>query len=253
MTTRIILVMICHHMIYIPRCYQAFIDYIPHFVHFIPMTHYFATGSSKLFQLFLFPPHPCLHWQPPICSLYLRLCFCLLVFDHLFCCLDSTYKWNHTAMTLLFWYLFSFSHEVGSDILHLHGLEHTRLLCPPLSPRVCSDSCPLSQWCYLTISSCHPLLFLPSVFPSIRVFSSESALRIRWPKYWSFNFDISPSNEYSGLISFRIEWFDLLAVQGTPRVFFTPQFESIDSSALSFLCSPTLTSIHDYWKNHSLD
>ena len=66
---------------------------------------------------------------------------------------------------------------------------------------------------------CHPLLFLPSIFPSIRVFSSESALRIRWPKYWSFNFNISPSNEYSGLISFRIYWFDLLAVQGTPRIF----------------------------------
>ena len=61
---------------------------------------------------------------------------------------------------------------------------------------------------------CHPLLFLPSIFPSIRVFSNESVLRIRWPKYWSFSFSISPSNEYSGLISFRIDWFDLLAVQG---------------------------------------
>ena len=90
---------------------------------------------------------------------------------------------------------------------------------PSPSPRVCSNSCPLSPWCHLTISSCYPLLlchlllFLPWIFPSIRVFSSELALHVRWPKYWSFS--ISPSNEYSGLISFRIEWFDLLALQGT--------------------------------------
>ena len=90
-------------------------------------------------------------------------------------------------------------------------LQHTWLLWPPLCLGVCSDSCPLSQCCYLTI--CFPLLVLPSVFPSIRVFSNESALRIRWPKYWSFSF--SPSNKYSGFISFRIDWFDLLAVQGT--------------------------------------
>ena len=79
---------------------------------------------------------------------------------------------------------------------------------------------------------CHPLLLLPSIFPSIRVFSNESVLRIRWPKYWSFSFSISPSNEYSELVS------------SSP----TPQFKSISSSALSFLYSPTLTSIHDYWK-----
>ena len=93
-----------------------------------------------------------------------------------------------------------FSHSVMSDSLQPHRLQHARLPCPSLFPRVCSNSCPLSQWCHLTISSCHPLL-LPSIFPSIRVFSSESALRIRWPKYWSFSFSISPSNEYSGLIS----------------------------------------------------
>ena len=95
---------------------------------------------------------------------------------------------------------------------------------------------------------CHPLLLPPSIFPSIRVFSNGSALHIRWPKYWSVSFSISPSNEYSGLISFRMNWFDFFAVQGTlcwcrsP----TPQFKSIDSSALSFLYSPTLTPIHDY-------
>ena len=95
---------------------------------------------------------------------------------------------------------------------------------------------------------CRPLLLLPLIPPSIRVFSNESTLRMRWPKYWSFSFSISPSNEYSGLISFRIDWFDILAVQGT-----LSQFKSINSSVLSFLHSPTLTSIHDHWKNHSLD
>ena len=96
---------------------------------------------------------------------------------------------------------------------------------------------------------CCPLLLLPSIFPSIRVFSNESVLLIRWPKYWSFSLSISPSNEYSGLISFRMDWLDLLAVQGTLKSSPAPQFKSIDSLTLSFL----LTSIHDYWKNHSLD
>ena len=102
---------------------------------------------------------------------------------------------------------------------------------------------------------CHPLVLPPSIFPSIKVFFKESVLRMRWPKYWSFSFNISPSNEYSGLISFRIDWLDLLAVpprdsqESSP----TPQFKSINSSALSFLYGPTLTSIHDHWKNHSLD
>ena len=100
---------------------------------------------------------------------------------------------------------------------------------------------------------CRPLLLLPSIFPSIRVFSNESALRIKWPKYWSFSFSISPSNEHPGLISFRMDWLDLLAVQGTLKSLTTPQFKPINSLVLSFLYSPTLTSIHDHWKNHSLD
>ena len=101
---------------------------------------------------------------------------------------------------------------------------------------------------------CHPLLLLPSIFPSIRVFSNESTLRVRWPEYWSFSFSISPSNEPPGLISFRMGWLDLLAVQGTLKSLLQhPRSKSINSSALSFLYSPTLTSIHDYWKNHSLD
>ena len=101
---------------------------------------------------------------------------------------------------------------------------------------------------------CHPLLLLPLIFPSIRVFSNKSALHIRWPKYWCFSFSISPSSEYSGWISFRIYWFDLLAVQGTLKS--SPaQFESINPSALSCPYGPALTStfIHDYWKNHKFD
>ena len=99
---------------------------------------------------------------------------------------------------------------------------------------------------------CCPLLLLPSVFPSIRVFSNESALCIRWPKYWSFFFNNSPSNEHSELISFRMDWLDLLAVPGTQESSPTPQFKSINSSLLSFLYSPTFTSIHDHWKNIAL-
>ena len=93
---------------------------------------------------------------------------------------------------------------------------------------------------------CCPLLLLPPIPPSIRVFSNESVLCIRWPKYWSFSFIISPSNEYSGLISFRINWLDLPAVQGTRKSL----LQHHNFSALSFLYSPTLTSIHDYWKNY---
>ena len=107
-----------------------------------------------------------------------------------------------------------FSCSVALDSLWPHGREACQASLYP-SPRVCSDSCPLSQWCHPSISSCCPLLLLPSIFPRIRVFSNEPTLWIRWPKYWSFSFSISPSNEYSGLISFRIDWFDLLAVQGT--------------------------------------
>ena len=96
---------------------------------------------------------------------------------------------------------------------------------------------------------CHPLLLLPSTLPSIRVFSNESVLRIRWPKYWSFSFNISPSNECPGLISFRMDWLDLLSVQGTLKSLL--QHHNLKTSSLSLLYGPNLTSIHDYWKNHS--
>ena len=94
-------------------------------------------------------------------------------------------------------------------------LQHARLPCPSLSPRVSSNSCPLSQWCHPAILSSVVPFSCPQSFPASGSFSSESALHIRWPKYWSFNFSINSSNEYSGLVSFRIDWFDLLAVQGT--------------------------------------
>ena len=97
---------------------------------------------------------------------------------------------------------------------------------------------------------CHPLLLLPQIPPRIRDFSNESTLRMMLPKYWSFSFCIIPSNEHPGLISFRMDWLDLLAVQGThsQESSPTPQFKSINSSALRVLHSPTLTSIHDHWK-----
>ena len=100
---------------------------------------------------------------------------------------------------------------------------------------------------------CRPLLLLPSIFPSIRVFSNESVLCIRWPKYWSFSFSISPSNEYSGLMSFRMDWFDLLAVQGTLKSLL--QHHSSKASILwcSLLYGPGLTSICNHWKNHRFD
>ena len=102
------------------------------------------------------------------------------------------------------------------DTLWPHGLQHARPPCPWPTPRACSNSCPSSQWCHPAIlSSCHPLFLLTSIFTSIRVFSSELALHVMWPKYWSFSFSFSPFNEYSGLISLRIDSFDLLAVQGT--------------------------------------
>ena len=134
--------------------------------------------------------------------------------------------------------------------------EYTRLACPSLSTGIAQnhvyrESVMLSNDLILC---CH-LLLLPSIFPSNRVFSNVSALHVKWPKYWSFHFSISPSSQYSGLISFRMDWFDPLAVQGTLKSLLrdsqesspTPQFKSISSSVLSLLYGPSLTSLHDYW------
>ena len=115
--------------------------------------------------------------------------------------------------------LSQFSRSLVSNSLWPHGLQHARLPCPSPTPRSYSSSYPSSRWCHPTISfslpPSRPLLPPPSIFPNIRVFSNESILHIRWSKYWSFNFSISPSNEYSGLIFFRMGWLDCFAVQGT--------------------------------------
>ena len=140
--------------------------------------------------------------------------------------------------------------------LQPHWLQHAKLFCPSPSPGACSSSYPLSR---LKPSSnlilCRPLLLLPSIFLSFRVFSNESVLPIMWPKYWSFSFSISFSNEYSGLISFRIDSFDLLAVQRILKSLL--QHHSSKVSILRhlefFMIQPTLISIHDYWKNHGFD
>ena len=135
------------------------------------------------------------------------------------------------------------------------GLQHTRLPCPSPSPRVCTNSCSLSQWCHPTISSSvFPFSSCLPSFPSVRVFSDESALHIRWSKYWSFSFSISSSNEDLRLISFRKDWLDLLSVQGTLKSLL--QHHSSKTSTLQhspFFYCPSLTSVHDYWKNHTFD
>ena len=135
-----------------------------------------------------------------------------------------------------------------SDSLQPHELQHATPPCPSPTPGVHSDSCPLSQLPSNHLILCHPLLLLPSIFPSFRIFSNESVLYMRWPKYWSFSFSISPSNEYSGLISFRIDWLDLLAVQETLNSLLQHH-----SSKASIRFSPILTSIDDYQKNHSTE
>ena len=119
---------------------------------------------------------------------------------------------------------------------------------PSLSPGVCSNSCPLNQWTISEPSNhlilCHPLLLLSSIFPSITVFSNESILRISWPKYWSFSFSISPFNEYSELIAFRIDWLDLLTVQGTLKSLF--QHHSSKASILQHSAFFIVQLAHSY-------
>ena len=125
-------------------------------------------------------------------------------------------------------------HSVVSDSLQPHGLQHARPPCPSPAPGVLLKLMSFElvmPYKYLII--CHPLLLPPSIFPSIRALSNESVLHIRWPKYWSFSFSISPSNEYSGLISFRMDWLDLLAVQGTLKSLL--QHHSLKVSMLQYI------------------
>ena len=147
-----------------------------------------------------------------------------------------------------------FSHSVVSDSLRPHESQHARPPCPSPSPGVHSNMSIESGMPSSHLILCHPLLLLPPMPPSIRIFSNESLLCIRWPKYWSFSFSISPSYEHPVLISFRMDWLDLLAVQGTLKSLLQHHSSKASIlSALSFLHSPTLTSIHDHRKNHSLD
>ena len=146
-----------------------------------------------------------------------------------------------------------FSGSVVPDFLRPDGLQHSMPPCPSWTPGVYPNLCPLSRWCHPNISSSVVAFSSsPQSFPASGSFP-ESAVCIRWSKYWSLSFNISPFNEHSGLISFRMDWLDLLAVQGTQESPPTPQFKNINSSVLSFLHSPTLTSINGHWKNHSLD
>ena len=137
------------------------------------------------------------------------------------------------------------NHSVVLNSLEPHGLQHARLPCPSPTPGACSNSS-IESVMPSNHLLCRPLL--PSIFLSFRVFSKESVLHIRWPKYWSFCFSISPSKEYSGLISFRIDWFDLLllAILGSQESSPAQQFESISSSVLSLLYGSTLTFIHQF-------
>ena len=132
-------------------------------------------------------------------------------------------RWDWVTSTFTSHLLSSvhFSRSVMSYSWWYHGQQHTRLPCPSPTTRDCSNPHPLSRWCRLTISaSVVPFSSCPPIPPSIRVFSNESTLWMRWPKYWSFSLSISPSNEHPGLISFRMDWLDLLAVQGTLKSLF---------------------------------
>ena len=167
--------------------------------------------------------------------------------------------WILTALGASHLVLLLLSCSVVSDSLLPHRLQHARPPCPSLSPRVCSNSCPLNLCCHPSIwSSVVPFSHLQS-FPTSgffpmkipRAFQRKDC--IRWPKYWSFSFSISPSNEYSGLVSFRMDWFGLQSPRDSQESSPTPYFVNTNSLGLSLLYGPTLTSIHDYWKKQSFD
>ena len=159
----------------------------------------------------------------------------------------------------------AFMFYYSGSIVVIQSLGQVQLLATPWTA-ACQASLPFTiSWSLLKLMSiesvmpsnhlilCHPLLLLPSILPSLRVFSNELALCIRWPKYWSCSFSISSSDEYLGSISCRTDWFDILAVQWTLKNLLQHQFESINSLMLNLLYGPNLTSVHEYWKNHSFD
>ena len=153
-------------------------------------------------------------------------------------------------------------HQLLSSV---QSLSRARIFATPWTATQQASVSITNTWSLLKLTSiesvmpsnhlilCCPLLLPPSVFPSIRVFFNESVLHIRWPKYWSFSFSISPSNEYPGLISFRINWLDLLAVQGTLKSLLQHHRSKASILWRSAFFIVQLTSIHDYWKNHSFD
>ena len=146
-----------------------------------------------------------------------------------------------------------FSRSVVSDSLWPHESQHTRPPCSSPTPGVYPNSCPSSWWCHPPnhLILCHPLLLLPSIFGSITVSSNESVLHMRWPKYWSFSFNISPSKEHPGLISFRMDWLDLLVVQETFKRLLQQHSSKASILQHSAFFIVQLTSIHDCWKSHS--
>ena len=150
--------------------------------------------------------------------------------------LGETSRPNQLPLVVSYKFSVRFSRLVVSGSLWPHGLQHAMLPCPSPTPGAFSNSCPSTQWCHPTISSSS---------------GSESALCIRWPKYWSFSFSISPSNEYSGLISFRMDWLDLFAVQGTLKSMF--QQHSSKTSILWHSAFFIVQLLHDYWKKHNFD
>ena len=163
---------------------------------------------------------------------------------------------NPTWIVFFYWSISSvqFSRSVVSDSLRPRGLQHARLPCPLPTPKTHLNSCPSSQWCHPTISSSVVPFSCLQSFQHQGLFKWANSSHLWWPKYWSFCFSIIPFKEHPGLISFRMDWLVLLAVQGTLKSLL--QHHSSKASMLhtpTFLHSPTLTSIHDYWKNHSFD
>ena len=191
-----------------------------------------------------------LNWFIVLFKVYYILLFCLfilLMFESLILRLHVKILIYLLKIIIV---IYQFSRSVVLHSLRPRGPQHARPPCPSPTPRAYPNPCPSSQWCHpATSSSVVPFSSCLQSFPASGFFQMKKtlmALCMRWPKFWSFSLNVSPSSEHSGLISFRMDWLDSQESS-------TPQFKSINSLVLSFLHSPILTSIHDHWKNHSLD
>ena len=202
--------------------------------------------------------HQCQAWEK------LQLAFCLILLTTLQFYHPHLLTLPHSVTLLaVHWMPAPVYQLLYACYVVVHSLSRVRLVTTPwTAARQASLPFHLPELKLTSIESampsnhpilCHPLLLLPSIFPSVRVFSNESVLHIRWPEYWSFSFSISPSNEYSALISFRMDWLDLLAVQGTLKIKSLLQHHSLKASILQCSADVQLTSVHDYWKNHTFD